>query len=254
MQMLRKKLILCDQISCQEIVRLNQKEVYFTLDPVALLEIADWTEYEDNVEVINKMYKLIFDQFIIERKTIQCFWPHSGFNGNSVFELAELCKSGRIKMEILDTGNIYISNKDILPKFQVLWIKFILFILETLVQDIKMNESIDEIAILKCRHESILIFNYTEYGIDYFSYVKTHVNLSNLMSEVDTSSLDCPTETPLFQRFEGLMSSVCENHDLENYLPMFINRIYEKLYYRCLSRNIDSSELVRNWLKNSSQN
>lgn len=185
----RREIILINQINntsniSSNSIQHNDSEC-FVLSPVSLFAKVDWTRFEEDVEVINKIYSMLFDEFVIARNKLLCFWPSVHLADNSIIKLGEYCRGARIELDIDDTLPHFVNEDKMLPEFEKIWKSLILFIVESVCEDVSLNESIEEIATLKRGNESILVFSIRDNEMISYSYVKSQVTLFELQVEID---------------------------------------------------------------------
>jgi len=75
-------------------------EGFIILDPEKLFSELDWTRYEDDFMVINKIYPRLFDDVVMNNKRLVCFWPLDQQYGKEWPELMSLCKANSQELEI----------------------------------------------------------------------------------------------------------------------------------------------------------
>lgn len=88
-----------------------------------------------------------------------------------------------------------------LLEYERLWSSIILFLVESLHKDIKLNEEIEEIATLKLGNESIVIFSIRENELTHCSYIIFQVTLFEVESNSDISRREGRIEISLFSNF-----------------------------------------------------
>lgn len=254
----RREIILISQISHEQNykqfkLQLNDSE-WFVLNPVLLFKTIDWTRFEDDVDVLNLVYSMLFDEFVIARKKILCYWPSDNYDEDCIFKLNEFCQSARIDLDVNDIKVQFVNDNKMLPEFERLWKSFILFIVESVSEDIKLNEAIEEIATLKSEDESILIFTIRENEIIRYSYLKSQVTLFEFESQFDTSKSKNRDNAILFSSFKELMSSLQNEISIKEFSANFSNSALEKQYYNAFCQNFNSFNLVQQWISNYSNN
>lgn len=63
------------------------------LIPVLLFKQIDWIGINYHVDVLNTVYEILFDGFVIARNKLLCYCPNKGFCGQDVLVLNNSCKS-----------------------------------------------------------------------------------------------------------------------------------------------------------------
>lgn len=134
----------------------NQYQIF---DPISLFAEIDWTDYANNEDVLNFIYGKLFDEFVIENKPMLCYWPKGDFPESHWFGLFQLANSVGIGIEINFLNESGTNGEEITEAFQHTWKEFLLEMTESLSEDIKLNEGLEEIAFLKSSNLSIIIFS-----------------------------------------------------------------------------------------------
>lgn len=225
-------------------------ESTFVFDPVDLFSEVDWTKYDEEVQVINQIYSRLFDEVVIDKKTMVCFWPLSEKYGNDWFELTNLFTSQGVEWEI-QSQELFMSSSYELS-FDILraWKKFVYFIWETLFEDLQLNEQIEEVATLTGKEGSIVLFKINQEGRVKYSYSASNERV------MYNSQIEEETESGLayFESFDALLTRLLEDLDLQVYSVKFYERSFEKAYYNHLSKDLKSKNLIKSWLESFSLN
>jgi hypothetical protein len=258
MRSLDRKIVIVNQAMDQRSLTCNQLvmsgEDCFFLDPIKLFAQLDWTKFEDSAEVINIVYADLFESIVMENKSLICYWPNLNFPDDLFFELLGHCKSADIQVMINyinDQSNI---DDEMLPEYQQLWKSFILFMVNSLCEDLQFNKGFEEIASLKTSTESILLFKMEknrESKFSYFLSVDSFFELEpnfNMQHQFDVNS------APLFDSFEHMMEKLHLEIDLEKYSATFSNRAMEKVYFHSIIKKSTSKNLITHWIENYSEN
>jgi len=122
---------------------------YLIFDPIPLFAEIDWTDYDNNVDVLNLIYGKLFDEFVVENKPMLCYWPRNNFPATHWFNLLQLANSAGVGIEINFLNETNTNDEEIPEALQDAWKKFLLEMMESLSDDIKLNEGLEEIAYLK---------------------------------------------------------------------------------------------------------
>lgn len=253
-----REIILINQLNIDQIVsslnlQINDSE-YFMFNPVELFKTIDWTKFEEEPDVINAVYSILFDEFVIARKKIFCYWPNDYQSHKEMQKLNEYCQSARVELSEEERQFYPIESDKMMPEYERLWSSFILFLVESLCEDIKLNEEIEEIATLKHGNESVVIFSIREDEITHYSYITSQVTLFEVESISDVSSREGRTGVNLFPNFQELISSLQDEINIKEFSTNFSNSALEKQYYNAISRNFNSYNLVKQWMANYSLN
>lgn len=234
-------------------LELNEKEA-FIFDPVKLFIQTDWTKFEDCVELINIVYQGLFDAVVIENKSLICYWPILNSPDDLWFELLNQCKSSGIQPEVNYNKDKVPSGKNILPEFQRLWKSFILFMMETLWEDIQLNEGFEEIVCLRNPNESILLFRVEEKVEPKYSYLLSADAMFEFEPSLEFQKKGDVHNVPLFTSFKHLMKNLQEEIDLTNYNATFINRDMGRGFLSSIMKKCNSNNLIKNWIEYYSEN
>ncbi|RAI90153.1 hypothetical protein [Algoriphagus yeomjeoni] len=226
----------------------------FILNPIDLYSSIDWTKFEEDLDVLNSIYAILFDEFVIARKKIVCYWPSQDYADDKLSEINEYCLSAGVGLN-LELSQCYVdSGNKMFPEHERLWCSFMLFLVESICEDIKLNEELEEIATLKCDNESILVFSIRENGITRYSYLKSQVSIFELEGDIECFKQGLEGGMSSFLNFQELMGFLMNEINIKKYSANFSNSSLEKQYYRAISLNFNSFNLVQQWMANFNQN
>lgn len=223
------------------------------LDPIQLFSEIDWTLFEEDVQVINKIYSQLFDEVVISNKQLVCFWPLSDQFGSEWFELVSLCEANSYDLEIYKS--VFLSNDHYGFSEEILrsWKKFVYFLIESLLDDIRLNEEFEEIATLTSDQNIIILFKLEHEGKVSYSFAFESEQIlwdSNQKSDFSRSE----NVLPSFDTFsEMLVKLLCEN-DLSLYKTRFLDPQLEKSYFNVLAKEFKTKNLIETWIKSYSLN
>ena len=228
-----------------------QKSRIIYLDPVSLFVESDWTRFEDDVKVINKIYGQVFDEVVLANKKLVCFWPFTEQLESDWFELSMLCQANRYELEVykneLLSGDSYRFSKEILRT----WKKLICFLIGSLLEDIQLNEEFEEVATLTSERNSIILFKIEREGkVLYFFSLDQEKGQSNFGFE---SQLGEHTLFP-FDSFRAMLLSLLSENDLSLYQTKFSEPHFEKAYFNILSQEFKAKNLIQSWILTYSMN
>lgn len=223
------------------------------LDPIQLFGEIDWTRYDEDVEVINQIYSRLFEEVVINRKRLVCFWPLVEQFGNDWFELNALCKLNQYELEIHKHTLIEEENYGFSFEILLAWKKFIYFMIESLLEDVQINEQFDEIATLTGDQDSIVLFKLEQNGYTQYSYSSTDCFLefpsdSGLGRSIEDNQL------PVFDSFKEMLSKLSGRNDLTKYRTKFVDKQLEKIFFNALANEFKTINLIQDWLKSYSLN
>ncbi len=258
MRHLNRKVVLIDRTLDQQAIdwsriELDEKEA-FILDPFKLFAQIDWTKFEDNVDVINIVYSDLFEALVVDRKTLLCYWPMLNFPDDRWVELLGHCKSAGIQMLVNYTKDRGEVANDILPEFHDSWKSFVLFIVESLFDDIQLNDGYEEIAWLRNSEESILLFSVEENGVSKYSYLMSENIAYEFELSFEFQKKIIANNIPFFNSIEHLMESLQSDINLEKCITTYVNRRLEKNYFNSLMKKYNSNNLIQHWIESYSDN
>lgn len=252
-----KRIVLIDQTSemNQSWLTSNplQQEELVLLDPITLFRELDWTCYEDDVLVINTVYSRLFEEVVMNNKQLVCFWPLSGSFGDEWFELASLCKKNSLELDLYKSSSLEDDPYGLSDAILRTWKGFVYFILESLLEDIHLNEQFDEIATLTSGQETIVLFKLeSEEGTRYaYTFDSEYFELSG----AHTSKLeDSPFRIPSFESFNEMLASLLKENDLSLFDSKFMDGRLEKAYFSALAKEFKTKNLIENWIATYSLN
>ncbi|GAA0881034.1 hypothetical protein GCM10009119_40040 [Algoriphagus jejuensis] len=257
MNLRNKSIVLVDQLQGKEskassILIMNSCEVV-TLDPEKLLMEQDWTRFEDDVDVIKKIYSHVFEEVVLANKKLACFWPLSEQFGSEWFELTTLCKANDYELEVyknylFDIDSSYGLGGEIIRA----WKKFVYFLIESLLADIELTEGLEEIGTLTSAHDSIVLFR-LEYD-DEVKYTFAFNFEDSLKVSTEQFVFDTENSLPEFRSFPELLLKLLANIDLIGYQAAFSDPHLEKTYFNTLMQEFKSKNLIESWLETYSLN
>lgn len=231
----------------------KSREVYF-LDPVELFSKIDWRLFEEDATVTNTVYGELFEAVVINHKKLVCYWPVLNLPDDNWFELSSHCKDAKIKTRIIYSDYSFNEEHDLSISIQETWKTFVLFLMESLCEDIKTNEYLEEIAILKCGDDSILLFKLEQNGIPKYSYVQSPENGFDFDNgDVQFKEIGV-NYAPVFSSFDQLLEKLMLEVDVNCYQTSFLDRTLEKHYFNTILKNCASKNLIESWVKNYSLN
>lgn len=254
MEKYQREIVLIDQFHINRNQFLNKSKEVYSLDPVELFSKIDWRLFEEDVTVTNTVYGELFEAVVINHKKLVCYWPHLNIPDNNWFELWSQCKDAKIKTRIIYSEDSSDEVHNLSSSIQETWKTFVCFLMESLCEDIKMNENLQEIAILKCEGDSILLFKLEQNGIRQYSYVQSSENGFDFDYGNVQLKENGVNYTPVFSSFELLLGKLMLEIDVNSYQTSFLDRALEKYYFNTILKNCTSKNLIESWVKNYSLN
>lgn len=225
-----------------------QKPDFINLNPKNLLAKIDWTRYEDDVQIINDIYSSLFEDVVMNNKTLICFWPLNQQFGTDWIELATLCKENSCKIEINKGCSFADDNYDLDETLLNSWKKFVYFLLMSLFEDIQLNKEFDPIGTLKSDSETIILFKWVREGSTRYSYAfdSDFLDIDSALSEY---SEDGDSRFKSYGTFSDMLEKLFSENDLVSFFPQFGEKNLEKAYFCAFSKKIETMNLIESWLK-----
>ena len=223
------------------------------LDPVALYQWIDWTEFEEQVEVLNKLYSLLFDEVIINRKKIICFWPLGDTTSQNWFELLNLCNDRNVILTKESSGFSASSNYGLDARLITIWQDLIVTVLGSLVEDLSLNQQFEEIGTLSSSTHSFILFRSEIEGVVQFGY--SEVNTFSAYADSLENPLELSSYIPCFyDSFFEMLVAVGDLEDLSELVPVFYDKGLEKQFFKVLLSENKPVNLIQKWLLSYSLN
>lgn len=252
MKATKQRIILTDYLSDANHISLHYSH-WFELDPLVLFSKLDWTKYEEDVQVINQIYSEVFDEIVVDKKSLICYWPLSNDLDEDYFELQKLIENRKVDLEIHKKENEYFESSEINKMILKKWKGFVCFLMEALMEDIAINDQVDQIATLTNESGSIVLFRMEQNGGFRYSFASTQEFFDQVPSclpdlEQTAHSL------PLFDSFMDMLENLLEEMDLGTYKTQFSDKQLEKTYYNRISKEFKIKNLIQYWLNTYSLN
>lgn len=254
MERYQRKIILTENLDYLYDENTSIQDGLFRLNPVELMTTVDWTLYDDEVDVLNEVYSILFEEFVMERKTIICYWPTFKFYDGTLNNFREHCSEAQIKMNVVDSDSRCTNTKHIPFEYQELWASMILFLVQSLVEDIKLNEAIEGIGTLTNRNENIWIFSMINGSKIKYSFLSESVNLFIIDTLKNESSYCERDRVAMYPTFLKLIEFLKTLYDLKEFTPNFSQKSYVNEYDKVLKQNLISNNLVDSWFSTLSNN
>jgi hypothetical protein len=223
---------------------------YLFFDPVSLFNEIDWTSGLQEASTLNYIYGKIFDGFLMENKTLVCYWPTTDFPDSQWFSLLEFAKKAGIRME-LNYFNEERSAQDEIPKeLQSNWKELILELIESISNDLILNEGLAEIAQLKNTSSSITIFSQKDGDKLSYFYLTSAQEIFEFEPQYAFEKSENINYIPIFEDFENLLVAIQSDIDLTSYTVNFLDSKLEKVYFNSLMKKNVDVNLIQNWMDN----
>jgi hypothetical protein len=258
MELCRRKIILTGKRLMIQDLTLDHshslENEYIFLDPLSLYDKIDWTNWNDEVSVLNYIYEKLFDNFLMENKTLVCYWPIIDFTDCQWFNLLEFAKKASIRIDLNYFNEERNAQDETSLELQTIWKELVLELIESISQDIIFNEELVEIGQLKNDQLSITIFSQNKgEKLSYF-YVTSAQEIFEFEPQYEFEKDEKSTYVPIFTDFEGLLGSLQKEFDLVSYAVKFFDSKLEHVYFKALIKENMNVNLIQNWIDFSSLN
>ena len=221
---------------------------YLFFDPVTLFEEIDWTSGIQEPSVLNYIYEKFFDGFLIENKTLVCYWPTTDFPDSQWFSLLEPAKKAGIRMELNYLNEERSAQDEIPMELQTNWKDLILELIESISNDLILNEGLVEIALLKNTYSSITIFSQTEGDKLSYFYLTSAEEIFEFEPQYEFEKSENSNYVSVFEDFENLLEAIQSKIDLASYTVDFLDSKLEKVYFNSLMKKNINVNLIENWM------
>ena len=257
MNLRNKSITLVDQLlqkksEMSSVLNMQDCEVV-TLDPIRLFSESDWTRFEEDIDVINKIYSYLFDEVVIANKKLVCFWPLSEQFGSEWVELSYLCKANGYGLEIYKSKFFDRDNYGFSEETLRAWKRFVFFLVECLLEDLELNEDLEEIAVLTSGRDSIVLFKLEQNGETRYTFALNSI----LVTFAQAHELKLPligNFLPDFKSFQEMLVKLFEENDLSRYQAKFSDPQLEKAYFTVLAKKDGTKNLIESWIVTYSLN
>ena len=221
---------------------------YLFFDPVSLFNEIDWTSGLQEASVLNYIYEKIFDGFLIGNKTLVCYWPTTEFHDSQWFSLLEFANKAGIRVE-LNYFNEELRVQDEIPdELQTNWKELILDLMESISNDLILNEGLEEIAQLKNTSSSITIFSQKEGDKLSYFYLTSAQDIFEFEPHYAFEKSENANYVSIFEDFEILLVAIQSEIDLTSYTVDFLDSKLEKVYFSSLMKKNVDVNLIQNWM------
>ncbi len=254
MKLRSRKIILVDQTKLNGLDEFGDHfhEVY-VLDPVQLFSQIDWTQFDEDARVINQIYSALFDEVVINKKKLVCFWPLVEQFGNDWFELTSLVAQNKFELEVHKEILLHDTTYGLNPRILNAWKKFVFFMIESLLEDIRLNEKIEEIATLTGEGESIILFKMEHNGSLGYSFASSSHQYGFLLGQ-DAELGEGDSVLPFFDSFDEMLNRLLDENDLSRFQTKFRDSYLEKTFFSMLAKDFKTKNLIQQWLESYSLN
>lgn len=226
-------------------IKENVGEIYF-LDPqLAGLKDRWWTGLDQDLPTLNKVYGELFDQVVMKGKSLMCYWPSADFSPAQNYELNK--SLGKIGMEF----SLFIKDGDPLESGytydeQEAWKEFVFTLIESICEDLELNEGLEEVMTLKSKDLLIEVLKLVEEGEVKFVYY--------LSPKIGDKQEQHFSAEQMFDSFDALVLDLLSKYPLSSFAHSFRKNEFEKAFYKELLNGDDCHNLVLGWEQLLSKN
>lgn len=257
MKLRNKSIVLVDQLmdtkSEMLMILKSEKSETVLLDPVKLFSESDWTRFEEDVDVINKIYSRVFEEVVIANKKLVCFWPLSEQFGSDWFDLTSLCKINNYELEVYKSQFFEMDNYGFNSEILHAWKRFVFFLIESLLEDVELNEELEEIATLTAGQEAIVLFKLEQGGKTRYTFaVNSESHEFTPGRELAGAGHDSWVRS--FESFREMLVGLSRSKDLTCYQTTFVDPALEKAYFNILAKEFKTKNLIESWIMTYSLN
>lgn len=257
MNLRKKKIILVDKVSKDRPVWVddfpNDGEEFCLMDPLELFTQLDWTQFEDDAQTINQIYSHVFEEVVIHRKTVICFWPLSEQMGNEWFELKTLLSKNNFDLEVYKQPLFESSGYELDYEILRSWKRLVYFLIDSLLEDIQLNDQFEELATLTNGNETIFLFRMENNGVIQYSFA-SNLEYFDLIPHPDLKPSATEDKLSFFDSFDEMLASLFHRIDASGYRITFNDRNLEKSYYHVFANELKTENIIQHWLTTYSLN
>jgi len=217
----------------------------FLIDPYQSFCKGQWQRASENLDVLNDIYGQVFEQTVIKGKQLVCYWPEFSFSPSESFDLAKVQKEFEVEITFFKKNYTPIDGR--LSYEELLdWKEFILTLIQSIAEDIQLNQDLEEVMTLSSQKNQIRIFSTHQSGATSYCYF--------LGKKGDFDREEQLPELEFFNSFEDLLSRVAMDLHLYDCVSDFHDRKYEKLFYKYLLKNKYSYNFIPFWKRSLNYN
>lgn len=101
----------------------------FAIGPAQFFSQSGWTKSNEDIDIINNFYQLVFNEVVIENKRMVCFLPLSECFRIDWFELSSWCKTSNYALEIYKIRVNNVDNYGLSVELFCSWKRFVYFLI-----------------------------------------------------------------------------------------------------------------------------
>lgn len=223
------------------------------LDPVGLYEWTDWTEFEEQPDVLNKIYGQLFDEVVLNQKKVVCFWPLTNPGTQSWFEMLSLSALPHVSLHTVLTDVRAGLGYDLDPKILSIWQDLLTTMLGSLAEDLSINQQFEEIGTLSSATHSFVLFRTENQSGTQYGFEDIHTFEARVDGMGDTLELGTFI-THYYDTIEEMLGALSNFGDLSDFSPEFYDKGLEKQFFKLLLSENKPLNLIQKWLVSYSLN
>ncbi|MHA7129976.1 hypothetical protein [Algoriphagus namhaensis] len=213
----------------------------FSIDPTRIEKTASWDSLAENVRVHNEIYGELFEEFVQKGYNLVCFWPDSDCSPTQRYELEKAMSNAHIDFEWYRKNGTPKEHRFSFSELES-YKEFLISMLESVCEDLQLNDGLESLMTLKSPEESIEILKLNEDGEEFFLYFRQRKD-----SDKESTGV-------FFESFPSLIQKLKSEINMFHYSYTFQNRLFEKVFYSHLITGGGDFNLVADWEKSVSLN
>jgi hypothetical protein len=133
-------------------------------------------------------------------------------------------------------------------ELQTNWKDLILELIESISNDLILNEGLAEIALLKNTYSSITIFSQNEGDKLSYFYLTSAQEIFEFEPQYAFEKSENSNYVSVFEDFKNLLEAIQSKIDLASYTVDFLDSKLEKVYFNSLMKKNINVNLIQNWM------
>jgi len=224
----------------------DPRETYI-IDPIKMLDYGDWTDFENNTEMINSIYGELFEEVVINNKKLICYWPEVEFTASDWFEINKSITEAGISVSLQKNSKLA-NTINIDEQTNQDWKVLVKFLIDSISEDMVLNDSMEEIASFVYKEDSVHLFRIKSDGMEKYTYT-SFLNKNSIMNRnLENSSLSLSNDNE-FTSFEDMVHQLIQKIDVTKCEYKFSDRAFEKFFFTSVLNECILDNLIKGWEK-----
>lgn len=219
----------------------------YIIDPIKMLDYGNWSDFENNTSMINSIYGELFEEVVINKKTFVCYWPELEFSPSDWFDINKAVSEAGLSVSIYKAPKS-LCYSEVHERVNQNWKVLAKFLIDSISEDMILNNSMEEIASFVNKKESVHLFRIKSDGIDKYTYTSFVDINSELNPCVEKTDLSLSNEY-FFKSFEDMVHDVIQKIDVTKCKYKFTDRAFEKFFFTSILNECIPDNLIKNWEK-----